>query len=266
MRMSFLLGSPARGDCTPAGDGLSDASNGTVTHQRASAPITSCHQARAAASVLGAPGAGGRSAGAGAGRRARAAGRCTRSGRPRAHERAAAVAARAELLGDRHAVHLAREAGVAVVLGPRARAEHRRSPSAAAARGAAARPTGPRASARAGRRISSATSSRTSTCSRSPASIRVDPRGSSASSPRTITLSSASRGSPSSRTQLADDRVVRARPGTRRPRRRAAGPCRSRPAAAAAPARWWSRRACARAARTSCPAGASRPAPRRRRC
>ena len=85
--------------------------------------------------------------------------------------------------------------------------------------------------------MSSATSSRTITCSRSAASMRVEPRGRSASSPRTITLRSASRGRPSSRTQLPDDRVVgpdrvlddlRAEPAHRAGLRRAA---------AAAPAR-----------------------------
>ena len=57
-----------------------------------------------------------------------------------------------------------------------------------------------RASARISSRNSTATSWRTSTCSWSPASTIVEPRGGIARSPRTITFSSASRGSPSSRT------------------------------------------------------------------
>ena len=56
-------------------------------------------------------------------------------------------------------------------------------------------------SARAARRTSFGDLRRTSTCSRSPDSSRVEPRGGIAWSSRTITLSSASRGRPRSRTR-----------------------------------------------------------------
>ena len=46
-----------------------------------------------------------------------------------------------------------------------------------------------------------ATSLRTTTCRRSPGSTRVEPRGSTASLPRTITLTNASRGRFKSRTR-----------------------------------------------------------------
>ena len=74
------------------------------------------------------------------------------------------------------------------------------------------RPTGPVRQRSQQPRNSIATSWRTSTWSRSPASTRVDPRGGIACSPRTMTLSSASRGSPSSRTRTPTDGVARAHP------------------------------------------------------
>ena len=151
-----------------------------------------------------------------------------------------------------------------------------RRPTAAAEDGARPRdraarrgggPTGPLAPALAApRRIAPSASLRTSTWSRSPASMRVEPRGGIACSPRTITLTSASRGRPSSRTRsptsaspaptgeldhLGAEPADRAGLGERR---------------AAAPARSSSRRAAARPARTSCPGASSTAAPRRRRC
>ena len=62
-------------------------------------------------------------------------------------------------------------------------------------------PIGPSRQRASRSRNSIATSWRTRTCRRSPASMRVEPRGGIACSPRMITLSSASRGRPSSRTR-----------------------------------------------------------------
>ena len=67
-------------------------------------------------------------------------------------------------------------------------------------RGRSGGPTGPVRQRRISSRNSTATSWRTSTCSWSPSWMIVEPRGGIARSPRTITFSSASRGSPSSRT------------------------------------------------------------------
>ena len=67
-------------------------------------------------------------------------------------------------------------------------------------RGRSGGPTGPVRQRRISSRNSTATSWRTSTWSWSPSWMIVEPRGGIARSPRTITFSSASRGSPSSRT------------------------------------------------------------------
>jgi hypothetical protein len=67
-------------------------------------------------------------------------------------------------------------------------------------RGRSRTPSGPERQRRRSSRNSTAASWRTITCSWSPASTTVEPRGGIARSPRTITFSSASRGSPSSRT------------------------------------------------------------------
>ncbi len=67
-------------------------------------------------------------------------------------------------------------------------------------RGRSRTPSGPVRQRRSSSRNSTAASWRTITCSWSPASTTVDPRGGIARSPRTTTFSSASRGRPSSRT------------------------------------------------------------------
>ena len=114
-------------------------------------------------------------------------------------QRAGDVAARAQVLDDGVAGHLARVRGVAVLLASRAARCRRERCRCRCAAGAPACAPGPCASARAASGSSLATSRRTSTSRRSPASSRVEPRGSSASSPRTISETSASRGRPRSR-------------------------------------------------------------------
>ena len=112
------------------------------------------------------------------------------------------------------------------------------------------------------RRVSSSTSSRSSPRTRmwssSPSRTSVEPRGGIAWPSRTITLTSASRGSPSSRTRWPAAAAPGRQPVGDHVAAHARGSAPTRAAAAAAPARRWSARAGSPAARSWRPGPGSR--------